>query len=60
MARPTRRLCTECGARLEEVARLSYFFGRPLCEACYHAETQRSKADAEVWLLEQLFKQSAA
>jgi hypothetical protein len=43
-----------------EVERWSFYFERPLCAPCYRAEQRRTKQDAEIWVLEQLFTRSAA
>jgi hypothetical protein len=51
--------CADCGLVIDS-AYLSAFFARPLCAICYREETNRSKRDAEIWILEQMFTRSAA
>jgi len=51
--------CADCGDVIDS-AYLSVYFARPLCAGCYREETYRSKREAEVWILEQMFTRSAA
>ena len=54
-------LCADCGVLMLGLPdRRSFYFARPLCEACYRAEICRPTPDAEVFVLEQLFRKSAA
>ena len=45
--------CADCGDVLPSEA-LSFVYTRPLCVRCAHHASERSKQDAEVWILEQL------
>jgi hypothetical protein len=52
IGQPTR--CADCGAELLVVLRRSAYFVRPLCEACYQAETRRSPSDGWLFVLERM------
>lgn len=55
---PARPCCADCGVDLNTQFPRSFYFSRPLCQACYRAETQRPKADADRWVLERMFAQA--
>ena len=52
--------CADCEAPMREVEQWSFYFERPLCAPCYRRELRRSKKDAEIWVLEQLYTRSVA
>jgi hypothetical protein len=52
--------CADCGAAIAVFVCVSYYFQRSLCMGCYRAEGLRSKGDAEVRVLEWLFKLESA
>lgn len=58
MARPL--TCADCDGPLGPVVCRSFFFLRPLCPACYRAERDRPRADAERWVLERMFARPSA
>jgi hypothetical protein len=50
--------CTDCGD-VHEIADLTWTYGRALCVRCAHLEADLSKADAEIWILDQMIKLEA-
>ena len=51
-----RGTCADCGGVLEHT-RLWGAGGRPLCAICLHADDDQVKKDAEVWILERMYRQ---
>lgn len=52
--------CAACGWILEGVIWRSVYFDRPLCGDCFKEEPGKSKAEAEIWWLEKLYRQPAS
>jgi len=52
--------CAACGLILDALVYRSFYFARPLCRECFDGEESRTKAQAEVILLDQLYRMADA
>ncbi len=48
--------CADCGVVMGQVACVSFYFARPLCAICFRLETLRSTKDAELFVLEHMYR----
>lgn len=52
--------CAECGRVMAYVECISWYFARPLCRTCFRLETLRSMKENQVFILEHMYRLSAA